>query len=131
MGSQAKRRNGKLSAAGLWLLAAAVFCRALVPLGFMPNQGGAAGEFIVICSAGVIKTLRIEAEGGAPGPISPSAEDPCPFRVLANGGLDVARSAEVWGPTAYQRLAYVRRDSVASARVSWQIRRPRGPPLQA
>ena len=131
MGSGLKHRRGKLSAAALGLLVAAGVLRAFIPLGYMPSQDGESGDFIVICSAGVLKTLRLETEGSGPEPASPSAEDPCPFGVLASVGLDVARPADVGVPTAYRRLAYVHLDSVCAERFSCHVRRPRGPPLQA
>ena len=130
MGSKSKRRNRLFSAAALWLLTVAIVFRALVPPGFMLNQSSEAGEYIVICSAGVIETLWIAPEDSAPEPASPIAEDPCPFGVLASVGLDVARPAEVWVPTAYRRLAYLHADSVCAERFSCHARRSRGPPLQ-
>ena len=124
------RRNRRLSAAALWLLAVAIAFRAFVPPGFMPNQGGEAGEFIVICSAGVLKTLRIEPEETAPDPDSPAVEDPCPFGVLASAALNVARAAQVWFPTTYRRLDCAHADSVCAEHFSCHVRRPRGPPVQ-
>ena len=131
MGLGSKRRRGKLSAAALGLLVAAVVLRAFIPLGYMPNPDGEAGDVFVICSGGVLKTLRLDTGDGAPEPASPSIEDPCPFGVLANSGLDVARSEEAWGPTAYRRLAYLHIASVCAERFSCHVRRSRGPPLQA
>ena len=136
MGSGPKRRKGKLSAAALGLLVAAVVLRAFIPIGYMPSQDGDSGAFIVICAGGVLKTLRLDADGTAsdpatPDPASSFEEDPCPFGVLASTWLDVARPAEVGVPTAYRRLAYLRVDSVCADRFSCQLRQARGPPLQA
>ena len=136
MGSGSKHCRGKLSAAAVWLLAVALVYRSLVPVGFMPNQGGEAGQFIVICSAGVLKTLRLDADGTAPAPAtpdpaSPADEDPCPFGVLASAALDAGRPADPGTPTAYRRLAYLHADSLCAEGFSCHVRRSRGPPLQA
>lgn len=141
MGSGSKRRKGKLSAAALGLLVAAVVLRAFIPFGYMPNQDGDSGAFIVICSGGVLKTLRLDTGDGAPEPATPDPaspdpssvadEDPCPFGVLASAGLDVARPADVGVPTAYRRIAYLHIDSVCAERFSCHVRPSRGPPLQA
>lgn len=74
-----------LSRLATWLVLAAVLLRALIPAGFMPNfaalvQGG---SLIVICSAGVEKTIAVDAEGNAlPHQGDRSSAAPCLFAAL-------------------------------------------------
>lgn len=68
----------------VWLALLALFVRASVAPGFMPDfEAAARGEFkIVICSAGGLKTISLDADGH---PVTPQsdASDLCEFASLA------------------------------------------------
>jgi hypothetical protein len=63
------------------ILALAVFvCRALIPVGFMPDMQAGAGSFMTICSGYGDGTRDIETDGT---PLK--AKPPCEFSINAGG----------------------------------------------
>ena len=65
----------------LWLALAAVFYRALIPVGFMPASAAqvSAGAVLVLCSGGLLQT----AEPQAPGKAGMHAYTECGFAAAA------------------------------------------------
>jgi len=62
----------------------AVLIRGLIAPGLMPDvQAAAEGDFrLVICSAGGLKTVALDAEGDKPAPDHQQAAELCPFTAL-------------------------------------------------
>ena len=70
---------------GISLGIIAVLMRVLVAPGFMPDLNAAAeGDFkLVICSAGALKTIQVDADRDAPDGGHGDMEDLCAFAVLS------------------------------------------------
>lgn len=74
--------HGTFGQTVLMMVFALFLCRALVPLGFMPGQGDAAGT-MVICSGLSEKVIGVDADGN---PVrGKSAESPCAFSINTAG----------------------------------------------
>lgn len=70
----------------VWLVLCALFLRALVPAGFMPDLGALAdGAYpITICSGGFEKTILLDRDGNpVEQPAPHSSESPCVFAAVA------------------------------------------------
>ena len=109
----------------LWLALAAVFYRALIPVGFMPASAAQvrAGAVLVLCSGGLLQT----AEPRAPGKAGMHAYTECGFAAAAAAPppavADAARFAVVAAPVIAGALP---------AALALQLALPppaRGPPL--
>ncbi len=73
-----------------WLVLGALFLRALVPAGFMPDLGALAdGAYpITICSGGFEKTILLDKDGNPVDQPAPHAsESPCVFAAVVSLAL--------------------------------------------
>lgn len=139
MASGARRtgraRRGRASRLSL-LLAALVFLRALIPVGFMPQVAAGGGLIdIVICTGHGLRTLTILDPGGlaAPQPSNPDALESglCPFAAagaLAFVGLIVAL---LWPVGRTLRSLLDPPSAFRPPAVGFGALGPRAPPLQA
>ena len=109
----------------LWLALAAVFYRALIPVGFMPASAAQVrqGAVLVLCSGGLLQTV----ESQMPGKAGMHAYSDCGFAAAAAPGLPPAAPAAPVFSFAYgNNSIYAPRHAPAP-----QLTLPpaRGPPL--
>lgn len=118
----------------LWLVAATVLLRALVPDGFMPEHRKGHGFELAICSAGPLAALRAADDAlsthhdhGQPGQHDPSSHGDCPFAAAVAAALPGA----VPGLPSLAAQAQALSAFAASAFLSASRLRPpsRAPPL--
>jgi hypothetical protein len=70
----------RLSRSYLWfLLAAALFMRAVLPQGYMPERTGSGAIAVVVCGSGAVHRIPVGDEGDE----QQRAEPPCTFAGLA------------------------------------------------
>lgn len=107
----------------------AVLMRVLVAPGFMPDLNAAAkGEFkLVICSAGVLKTMSVDAEGNAPDSGHGNAEDLCAFAAVSHVALLSDHVQAVDSPDALAIEIAPNRGAITASAV--RIPDARAPPL--
>ena len=105
--------------------------RGLVPVGFMPNVGDVGGTPIVICSAGLYRTIFVDQDGNQtttehqPG----ETQAACPYGLLLDDPAlpGVAAIAFNSTPRLHKSAAFLARSNLARQRA--KAHPPRAPPL--
>jgi len=115
----------------LWiLLAAALFMRAFVPQGYMPERSGDGAIAVAMCSSGGVHLIPLGDEESAPENERKPADQPCAFAGLGSAALPPALPAPV--PAIASAVAYFGPSGPAEATSAPRLRPPaRGPPLPA
>ncbi len=105
----------------LWLALAAVFYRALIPVGFMPASAAQVreGAVLVLCSGGLLQTV----ESQVPGKSGMHAYTECGFAAAAAPGLPPAAAA-------MPVFSVARNDSTIHAPLLAPVPRPKLPPAR-
>ncbi|MCG2634553.1 MAG: DUF2946 domain-containing protein [Gammaproteobacteria bacterium] len=117
----------------IWLTLLALGLRALIPVGFMPNLSGEDGTPIIICSAGVYRTILIDGSGDqsgpdhAPGQVQVQAH--CPYSLfLGEPALPGANALAAFiTPAIHRPVGFIPVDSTLHQPEN--SHQPRAPPL--
>ena len=112
------------------LLAAALFVRALVPQGYMPERADSGAVAVVMCGSGGVHLIPLKQDREAPGK-SQRAEPPCAFAGLAAPALPPPAAPELL-PTTLAAMAYAEERAFDTRLAATRLHPPaRGPPLAA
>ena len=112
------------------LLAAALFMRAFVPQGYMPERSGDGAIAVAMCASGGVHLIPLKDEGSAPADRAKRAGEPCAFAGLGHA-VPPPAVAEPAPPIA-STLAPFAGFAAAGPAGAPRLRPPaRGPPLPA
>ena len=115
----------------LWLLlAAALFMRAFVPQGYMPERSGDGAIAVAMCASGGVHLIPLKDEGSAPADRAKRAGEPCAFTGLGHA-VPLSGLPDAPPPVA-SALAPFAGFAAAGPAGAPRLRPPaRGPPLPA
>lgn len=115
----------------LWLLlAAALFVRAFVPQGYMPERSDGGAIAVAVCGSGGVHVIPLGKDGEREKD-RPRPEPPCAFAGLSGAALPPPAAAELPAPQAAS-IAYAAPARAFAAQAPPRLFPPaRGPPLPA
>jgi hypothetical protein len=115
----------------LWLLlAAALFARAFLPQGYMPERTGAGTIAVVLCSSGGVHHIPL-GNGAGQDEEPRRAQPPCAFAGLAAPALPPPALSQVPSPAAAAFAYLALAPAFAPAATPRHHPPARGPPLAA
>ena len=129
--ASAPRQVTRSSQITLWfLLAAALFMRAALPQGYMPERSASGAIAVALCGSDGLHLIPL-ADGAAPDEDRQRAEPPCAFAGLAAPTIPPHSLPELALP-APQVLAHADHAPVVALEAAPRLHPPsRGPPLPA
>ena len=115
----------------LWLLlAAALFMRAVLPQGYMPERSADGSIAVAVCGSDGVHLIPLEGRG-IPDDDRPRAEPPCAFAGLGTLAAPLPAGFELAMPAPAERAFAATLAAVSVAAAPRLLPPARGPPLAA